>query len=437
MIYKKIVEAMKSNGVRFAPALSESDLSKIEQIYGIRLPGALVELYSHGVPASSAYIVWNDFSEENINKTKSILESVRINGLLYSVERGFWLESWGERPCDEAERERKVRALVEAAPKVIPVWGHHLVPLIDGLEDPPVLSTAENNHIHYSVSVTDYFAYWYCRIEPEKPCFIHVPFWSDIIEAKSLSPDTIVRAHRFCFDNRTQLERSVICGCFHCKNIFSTSEITDWIDGGRTALCPHCGIDSVIGETTGTPMNVEFMRAMHDYWFTTPACGMVILEPRDMHFLGSGEQSAADLCLHGKICFVVGGKVIYDGDDDFCLSASAMRFLRSLYGGHKKGRDEQLFPCCGNLLVPADDGKTVSIIGCPNGVDLDILHRNGMVCIEGCEVSYKEYRHAVLEYARLIEEFYIQSPERVFADEYAKQGYDAFWREWNSLIKKS
>ena len=34
-----------------------------------------------------------------------------------------------------------------------------------------------------------------------------------------------------------------------------------------TAICPHCGVDSVIGEKSGFPITQEFLKAMHKRWF--------------------------------------------------------------------------------------------------------------------------------------------------------------------------
>jgi len=34
-----------------------------------------------------------------------------------------------------------------------------------------------------------------------------------------------------------------------------------------TALCPHCGVDSVIGSAAGFPLTDEFLKAMHQEWF--------------------------------------------------------------------------------------------------------------------------------------------------------------------------
>lgn len=61
------------------------------------------------------------------------------------------------------------------------------------------------------------------------------------------------------------------CGCFYCGVIFEPSEIKNWVDEwegvGQTALCPHCGIDSVIGAESGYPITEEFLTRMHAHWF--------------------------------------------------------------------------------------------------------------------------------------------------------------------------
>jgi hypothetical protein len=48
-----------------------------------------------------------------------------------------------------------------------------------------------------------------------------------------------------------------------------SSEIAEWIDDGQTALCPRCGIDSVLPVIDGKP-DVVLLWAMHRYWFYIP-----------------------------------------------------------------------------------------------------------------------------------------------------------------------
>ncbi len=161
-----------------------------------------------------------------------------------------------------------------------------------------------------------------------------------------------------------------------------------------------------------------------------------------LHFLGNTEEERKqDLCLHGKVTMRVNGHIFAD-EKECCVTASALRFLRSLSSDHKTGEEEFLFPCCGNMLIPSDDGKTVTVIGCPHGEDLEIsTHRAGnqtkIANKDACQfVTFDEYRAAVLAYAKQVLRFLQNSPERVFKDDYEKAGYEAFLTEFNDLMEK-
>ena len=77
----------------------------------------------------------------------------------------------------------------------------------------------------------------------------------------------IKEAHKHSSLHRNELRDSELCGCFYCTDIFDYKNIQDWVDGNDTALCPTCGIDSVIGSASGYPANKEFLEAMKKHWF--------------------------------------------------------------------------------------------------------------------------------------------------------------------------
>lgn len=78
----------------------------------------------------------------------------------------------------------------------------------------------------------------------------------------------VISAHNFCTRQKSELEGDRRCGCFYCLKIYSPKEITNWLpEGAGTALCPYCGIDSVIGESSGYPITDEFLKEMKKYWF--------------------------------------------------------------------------------------------------------------------------------------------------------------------------
>lgn len=81
----------------------------------------------------------------------------------------------------------------------------------------------------------------------------------------------VVGAHTRSAAHRDEVLSSESCGCFYCLATFSPTDIeefTDLVDGVEvTALCPRCGIDSVIGSASGFPVDRAFLQAMHKRWF--------------------------------------------------------------------------------------------------------------------------------------------------------------------------
>ena len=163
----------------------------------------------------------------------------------------------------------------------------------------------------------------------------------------------------------------------------------------------------------------------------------------DLHFLGDTQKDQVyDYCVHGKVVFKIDGCNLSNDDSDWCVSASAYRFLHSLFENHFLGAEEQLIPCCGHFIIPSQDKTSVTIIGCSNGIDFDILHENHNIIIRTQDgttytVTFEDYKAAVLSYAKQIKDFYHQNPPRQFEDKFDQVGFSAFCNEWYSLTNKA
>lgn len=84
----------------------------------------------------------------------------------------------------------------------------------------------------------------------------------------SFSAADVETAHQHSISHRPEIERSEMCGCFYCRKTLVPVEISEWTDDETTALCPHCGIDSVVGSASGFPVaNDMFLDEMHRRWF--------------------------------------------------------------------------------------------------------------------------------------------------------------------------
>lgn len=86
----------------------------------------------------------------------------------------------------------------------------------------------------------------------------------------------VLEAHKHSSHNEEELWNSIMCGCFYCQKVFAPLEVKEWIDERkgtglnlRTAICPHCGIDSVLGDASGYPVvDPEFLFEMNYHWFS-------------------------------------------------------------------------------------------------------------------------------------------------------------------------
>ena len=79
-------------------------------------------------------------------------------------------------------------------------------------------------------------------------------------------------AHKHSIWNWEDILESDICGCFYCMSTFFSAEIKEICDAdslkGSTAICPKCGIDSVLGSKSGYPVDDQaFLEEMRNYWF--------------------------------------------------------------------------------------------------------------------------------------------------------------------------
>lgn len=77
-----------------------------------------------------------------------------------------------------------------------------------------------------------------------------------------------IDAHKYSSNHKDKLTEDKVCGCFYCLNIFEANEIGEWCpDITDRAMCPYCGVDAVIGESSGYPITLEFLQGMNNYWF--------------------------------------------------------------------------------------------------------------------------------------------------------------------------
>lgn len=75
----------------------------------------------------------------------------------------------------------------------------------------------------------------------------------------------IIVARNQRYKNQGELASKEEVGCFYCLEKFSSDKIVEWVKrkGEGTAICPCCGIDSVIS----LPFDDTLLKEMNEYWF--------------------------------------------------------------------------------------------------------------------------------------------------------------------------
>lgn len=52
--------------------------------------------------------------------------------------------------------------------------------------------------------------------------------------------------NKLSWKSRAKIFENGSGSCYYCLMHFFATDIKEWVDGGLTALCPICGIDSVV-----------------------------------------------------------------------------------------------------------------------------------------------------------------------------------------------
>lgn len=178
MDFYKIINIMKETGVFFSQGLTNIEITKIEEIYEIRFPDSLRTFYSIALPISiknTKFPKWNDFSPNNISYISQLIIAP-YQWLKQDIDRGFWLSKWGRKTIDE---------LLENAPKLIPIYSHRYVPMLNHA-DPPVISTVGRDTVYYGGSLKDYLFREFCdgNTAFEIMKMPYIPLWNDILECR-------------------------------------------------------------------------------------------------------------------------------------------------------------------------------------------------------------------------------------------------------------
>ncbi|MFE8912407.1 hypothetical protein [Streptomyces globisporus] len=186
-------------GCELRPGLSDAEFDRIEAEYGIAFAPDHRGFLAAGLPVDRAapreegesprnpWPNWRDGDPELIRERLGW----PVEGLLFSVEHGWWLPGgrWGPRPADPAEAVAAARAALSSVPTLIPLYSHRYLASEAGAETGahgrPVLSVVGADTIHYGRDLAEWVEREFGdpgpgERWPEPAAGDRVPFWSGL-----------------------------------------------------------------------------------------------------------------------------------------------------------------------------------------------------------------------------------------------------------------
>ena len=176
-----------SEHIIFEKGLSWQEQQELEEFWGIHFPKSLMDFYACAFPAAernpvvypwnpppefSLFPDWRDTSPENVTHIRELLETP-VKYLVHEMKRDSWqCDIWKGLTPDEVG---------EAAPKLIPVYGHRYMPM-NGF-DPPVFSVVGRDVVYFGSDLFEYLRREFLESPADKSpiSFMpYVPVWGDI-----------------------------------------------------------------------------------------------------------------------------------------------------------------------------------------------------------------------------------------------------------------
>lgn len=183
MCYKEIIKELASKGVLFAKGLDEQEFSKIEKFYGIRFPPDLKDFLRTALPISKGFYNWRDFSEDNVNSIKHML-NWPLEGMIFDIEyNNFWYEEWGPKPSNLLDAIELCRKEMEKVPKLIPIFGHRYISSEPEERGNPIFSVYQTDNIYYGEDLLSYLKIEFNMKRREEIDYTkvkYIRFWSEI-----------------------------------------------------------------------------------------------------------------------------------------------------------------------------------------------------------------------------------------------------------------
>jgi hypothetical protein len=167
-----VKQSLQARRTRWLNGLNEQDLAAIEQQYSLRFPPdyRLFLKLLHSVDRPLAGVRYSDdthmipITAPSFYNWQTGTIAIQqaydwlVEGLLFDVQHNnLWPQTWGVKPAQTEAQEVRMRALVDAAPKLLPVFDHSYLLAEPCKAGNPILSIYQSNMIIYGTDLRHYF----------------------------------------------------------------------------------------------------------------------------------------------------------------------------------------------------------------------------------------------------------------------------------------
>ena len=176
-----ITDRSPAHRVEFDAGLTSAEVAAVERRFGFRFPPDLRDFLRTALPRGPQFPDWRHGDKDRLRDWLDL----PLQGVLFDVEHnGFWLDEWGPQLRPLAERLQIATEAVAAAPHLIPICGHRMMPDEPHLPGNPVFSVHQTDIIHYGYDLADYLRHdfnlpgrepWPDQVRP-------IRFWDRVVD---------------------------------------------------------------------------------------------------------------------------------------------------------------------------------------------------------------------------------------------------------------
>jgi hypothetical protein len=160
-----MIARLRSRGIVFGAGLTDAEVVSAESRFQIRFPPDLRVFLQTALPRGPRFPDWRSGDETVLREWLDLPR----RGVVFDIEyNAFWLEEWGPKPATLAEAKRVAEDLIAAAPRLIPVFIHRMIPDEPHLPGNPVFSVHQTDIIVYGTDLRDYLAHEFLMTEAEQ-----------------------------------------------------------------------------------------------------------------------------------------------------------------------------------------------------------------------------------------------------------------------------